>query len=59
MKNLANHNEFYERLNYQKSKGTTPIGRSRSRWADVYYISEYSPRGLKNGVTEEGGELPV
>ena len=58
-KNLANHNEFYERLNYQKSKRTTPIGRGRNRWANVYNIENSHPHRLKNGVTKEGGELPV
>jgi hypothetical protein len=27
-KNLANHNKFYERFNYQKGKRTPPISRS-------------------------------
>ena len=57
--NLANDNEFYECLNYQKGKRTSPIGRSRSRRANIHYISEYSPCGLNNNVAKEGGELPV
>lgn len=58
-KNLANHNEFYEPFNYQESKRTTPIGRGRNRWANVYKVEASHPQRLKNGVTKEGRELPV
>ncbi|MGB8579178.1 MAG: hypothetical protein WCD47_00015 [Candidatus Sulfotelmatobacter sp.] len=58
-KNLANHNEFYECFNYQESKRTPPINRSRNRRTNVDYIGEDTSCCLNNCVTEERGKLPV